>query len=171
MCVWVSFDDVDISVYQNAFPILKKYDVPFTIFVIAGHVGKDLGNLKLSSWEQLKEMVDSGLVTIGSHTYNMHKLIGEEPIFFKEDQKKNFEEDLLLSKKTIKKNLNIQVKDFAYPYGNGREDLAVLIHRSGYESAYILAPRSITADNDRFWMNRILVNDEVFHEIVKKWIE
>ena len=169
-CVWISFDDIDISVYRNAFPILKEYEIPFTLFVIAGHVGDEFGNLSLSSWEQLKEMVDSELATVGSHTYDMHELVGDEPIFFKEGKQQKFEKDLLLSKKTIEKNLNVQVKDFAYPYGNGRDDLAYSIHRSGFESAYILAPRSITADNDKYWINRILVNDEVFEEIVVKWI-
>ncbi|QNF29939.1 polysaccharide deacetylase family protein [Metabacillus elymi] len=84
---------------------------------------------------------------------------------------KKFEKDLHLSKKTIEKKLNVKVKDFAYPYGNGRDDLADLIHRNGFESAYILAPRSITADNDKYWINRILVNDEVFENIVDKWID
>ncbi|WP_040204098.1 polysaccharide deacetylase family protein [Neobacillus jeddahensis] len=169
-CVWVSFDDIDISVYQQAFPILKEYNIPFTIFVIAGHVGKDFDNLKLSSWDQLQEMVDSELVTVGSHTFDMHKLVGDEPIFFKKTNLQAFEKDLLLSKKTIEGHLGVTVADFAYPYGNGREDLAAVIQRCGFKSAYILAPRSITADNDRYWMNRILVNDEVFEEIVTGWI-
>ncbi|QNF29940.1 polysaccharide deacetylase family protein [Metabacillus elymi] len=65
-CVWISFDDIDISVYRNAFPILKEYEIPFTLFVIAGQVGNEFGNLNLSSWKQLKEMVDSDLATVGS---------------------------------------------------------------------------------------------------------
>lgn len=101
----------------------------------------------------------------------MHKLVGEEPIFFLKSNLQAFEKDLLLSKKTIEKNLGVQVEDFAYPYGNGKDELATVIHKSGLKSAYILAPRSITPDNDRYWMNRILVNDEVFKTIVTKWID
>lgn len=170
-CVWVSFDDIDDSVYDNAFPILKENQIPFTIFIIAGQVGKDFDNLQLSSWKQLREMVESRLVTVGSHTFNMHKLVGEEPIFLKKSNLHAFEEDLLLSKKTIEKNLGVKVEDFAYPYGNGQDELANVIQKSGFKSAYILAPRAITSDNDRYWMNRILVNDEVFKTIVTKWID
>jgi poly-beta-1,6-N-acetyl-D-glucosamine N-deacetylase len=170
-CVWVSFDDIDISVYQNAFPILKEYNIPFTIFVIAGYAGKDFNNFKLASWAQLQEMVDSGLVSAGSHTFDMHKLDGDEPIFFKQKNLQAFEEDILQSKKIIEKNLRVTVEDFAYPYGNGSEALAAVIQRSGFKSAYILAPRSITTDNDRYWMNRILVNDVTFEEIVTGWID
>jgi poly-beta-1,6-N-acetyl-D-glucosamine N-deacetylase len=170
-CIWISFDDIDDSVYQNAFPILKENNIPFTLFVIAGHVGKDFGNLKLATWRNLQEMIDSGLTTIGSHTYDMHQLKGTKPIFFQKGQQKNFEEDLFLSKKIIEKNLSIQVKDFAYPYGNGRKDLVDIIKKTGFESAFILAPRSITEKNDRYWMNRILVNDVVFDDIVSKWVK
>ncbi|MDN3018816.1 polysaccharide deacetylase family protein [Paenibacillus sp. BSR1-1] len=170
-CVWVSFDDIDISMYENAFPILKENDIPFTLFVIAGHVGRDFDNLQLTSWDQLQEMVNSGLATVGSHTFDMHKLVGEKPIFFVESNLHAFENDLLLSKKTIEKNLGVQVEDFAYPYGNGKDELAAVIQRSGFKSASILAPRSITLNNDAYWMNRILVNDEVFKKIVTKWID
>jgi poly-beta-1,6-N-acetyl-D-glucosamine N-deacetylase len=170
-CVWISFDDIDISVYQNAFPIMKEHHIPFTIFVIAGHVGKDFDNLKLSSWNQLQEMVDSGLVTVGSHTFDMHKLLGDEPVFFRKENLPAFEEDLQLSKKTIEKHLKVTVEDFAYPYGNGKVELAAVIQRSGFSNAYILAPRSITANNDRYWMNRILVNKEVFEKNVMGWID
>ena len=48
-CIWISFDDVDEAVYQNTFPILKENNIPFTLFVITGQVGKDFGNLKLAS--------------------------------------------------------------------------------------------------------------------------
>lgn len=170
-CVWVSFDDIDNSMYQNAFPILKEYNIPFTIFIIAGHVGKDFDNFKLATWEQLHEMMDSGLVTAGSHTFDMHKLDGDEPIFLKKKNLQAFEEDIRQSKRTIEQKLKVTVEDFAYPYGNGKEELAVAIQRSGFKSAYILAPRSITADNDRYWMNRILVNDKVFDDVVTKWID
>jgi len=170
-CVWISFDDIDTSVYNNAFPILKKYEIPFTIFIIAGQVGKDFSNLEMASWEQLQEMVKSGLVTVGSHTYDMHAFSGEQPVFFLEDRFIDFKKDLLLSKKTLEENLAVEVNDFAYPFGNGQEKLAEAIKQSGYESASILAPRAITSDNDNYWLNRILVNQPVFEEHILPWVK
>nr|WP_275086253.1 intercellular adhesin biosynthesis polysaccharide N-deacetylase [Staphylococcus intermedius] len=73
--VWISFDDMDESVYQNAFPILKKYNVPATGFVITGKVGaQDYHNLNLSTLSDLKEMEKSGLWTFQSHTHDLHVL-------------------------------------------------------------------------------------------------
>ncbi|TDL76092.1 polysaccharide deacetylase family protein [Peribacillus frigoritolerans] len=170
-CVWISFDDVDTSVYLNAFPILEKKEIPFTLFIIAGQVGKNFNNLRLASWGDLKEMKESGLATIGSHTFNMHELENNEPIFFQNKRIKEFEEDLILSKSTIKRNLSMNVKHFAYPYGNGKVETAAVIQEEGFKSASILAPRSITSENDPYWLNRILVDQEVFDDIVNSWIE
>jgi poly-beta-1,6-N-acetyl-D-glucosamine N-deacetylase len=172
-CVMVTFDDVDKSVYENAFPILKKYKVPFTIFIIAGQVGnKDFNNLPLASWDEIKEMVDSGLVNVGSHTYDMHYLKGDDPVFFDLKDKDDFLKDLIKSKNTIEAKLKgIEVLDFAYPYGNGKDDLKPIIKEAGFLSAYILAPRIIDKDNAPYWQNRILVDHKVFNKVVKPWVK
>jgi len=171
-CVWISFDDVDETVYDQAFPILKKYDIPFSLFLIAGQVGNEnYNNLKMSTWNQIQEMVDSGLATVGSHTYDMHYLEGEEPVFFNSMNLDAFREDLLLSKKTIEESLvNVEVKDFAYPFGNGRDDLAVIIKEAGFRTSFILANRTIDENNDPYWLNRNLVDPETFDNIVVEWM-
>lgn len=171
--VWISFDDVDKSVYENAFPILKKHQIPFTLFIIAGHVGSDnYENLNLATWEQIQEMVDSGLATVGSHTYDMHRLKNDEPIFFNPEERDAFLKDLIKSKNTIESNLSrVEVVDFAYPYGDGKDELVPIIKEAGFLSAYILAPRVISKQNDPYWQNRILVDHKVFKEIVEPWLK
>lgn len=169
-CIWISFDDIDVSVFENAFPILKENNIPFTIFIIAGQVGEDYSNLEMASWEQLQTMINSGLATIGSHTYDMHYFSGDLPVFFLEEHYRDFQKDLKLSKNTLEEQLNVKVKDFAYPFGNAGADLVDAIKQSGYETASILAPRSITSENDNYWLNRILVNQPVFDEIVQQWL-
>ena len=73
--VLIVFDDGRIGNYTYAFPILKKYNMPFTMFIISGVVG----DRDFVTWEHLKEMVDSGLCTIGSHTHNLHYFDLEGP--------------------------------------------------------------------------------------------
>ena len=62
----VTFDDGYETVYKNVFPIAQKHNMPFTIFIITDEMGKP----GIISWEQAKEMQDSGLVTIASHSKN-----------------------------------------------------------------------------------------------------
>lgn len=76
----ITFDDGYLSNYEYAYPILKKYGMVATIFVIGSTVG-DTEHYKDTdypitphfSYEQAKEMVDSGVISIQSHTYDMHQ--------------------------------------------------------------------------------------------------
>jgi peptidoglycan/xylan/chitin deacetylase (PgdA/CDA1 family) len=83
--VVITMDDADISVYKHAWPLLKKYGVKAHIFVPTGMVGTKWSSLNVCSWEQLKEMSDSGHVLVESHTRSLHFKIPTdnvpEPVF------------------------------------------------------------------------------------------
>ena len=77
--VCITFDDGYLSNYEIAYPLLKKYGMKATIFVIGSSVGcseyKESGR-KIKphfSWAQAAEMMDSGLIDIQSHTWDMHQ--------------------------------------------------------------------------------------------------
>lgn len=65
--VMLTFDDGYLDNYQELFPILQKYNAKATIFVITYSVDRDERTMTSA---QAKEMMDSGLVSIQSHTYN-----------------------------------------------------------------------------------------------------
>lgn len=67
--ILITFDDGYEDNYKNAYPILKKYNAKGTIFVIGSYVGKEGNYLK---WDQIKEMSESGVIDIASHSYNLH---------------------------------------------------------------------------------------------------
>jgi len=78
--ICITFDDGYLNNYEIAFPILKKYEMKATIFVIGVSVGS-LTNYKETNYpitphftyEQANEMIESGLISIQSHTYDMHQ--------------------------------------------------------------------------------------------------
>lgn len=171
-CVWVSFDDIDRSVYENAFPILKQEKIPFTLFVIAGHVGeKDFSNLDMTTWDELREMKQSGLADFGSHTYDMHRFEDETPVFLLPEQAEKFKKDLKKSRDTIEAELGVKVRSFAYPYGNANELVTDLVQEQGFEAGYILAPQVIRPIDDNFLLNRIIVNQTTFDDVLLPYIE
>ena len=68
--VAITVDDAYLSVYQNAFPILKARKIPFTVFISSDHVDKKYSNYM--SWEQLREMERYGM-EVGNHSaHHLH---------------------------------------------------------------------------------------------------
>ncbi|SFU32125.1 intercellular adhesin biosynthesis polysaccharide N-deacetylase [Clostridium sp. DSM 8431] len=170
-CVWISFDDGDDTLYKNAYPILKENNIPFTVFVIAGQVGnKDFNNQMIVSWDQLREMRDSGLVSFGSHTYNMHYFEDDGAKFLSKNVYDDFFKDIKLSREVLEEELDVEIKSIAYPFGESSDALADLSEKAGFESGYILAPYPIKANNDDFFLNRYMVSRKNFDKIYDAWI-
>ncbi len=60
--VWINFDDMDYTIYDNAFPVLKKLAIPATGFVITEQVGSsNFNDMKMINKEELDEMYKTGL--------------------------------------------------------------------------------------------------------------
>lgn len=69
--ILLTFDDGYEDNYLEMLPLLQKYQAKVTIFVIGSMLN---GRQYFMNAEQVREMVDSGLVSIQSHTYSHHKL-------------------------------------------------------------------------------------------------
>ena len=165
-CVWISFDDGEISVYEKAFPILKEKNIPFTMFIIAGQVGnQDFDNLEICTWDQLREMRDSGLVSFGVHTYDMHYLENNKPVFSYEHNHEAFYLDTVKSIEVMKEELGVNVDSIAYPYGYTNDELTEIVKKAGIKNAYILSPHVINEESDEYNLNRYLVSRDNFDKI------
>jgi biofilm PGA synthesis lipoprotein PgaB len=86
--VLVTFDDGYQSVYDHAWPVLKLLRIPAVVNVVGGWLeekakvdfdGRELARSDLMSWKALREMTESGLVEIGSHTFDLHRGIQGNP--------------------------------------------------------------------------------------------
>jgi len=102
----LTFDDGYAEIYQNLFPKLKTYSFKATLFIITQAIGGE----RYLTWEQLKEMSQSGLVEIGDHTLS-HPFLPAESDEQEKDQ-------ILSAKNILEQRLGIKVKVFAYPYGS-----------------------------------------------------
>ena len=75
----LTFDDGYFSNYEYAFPILQEYDMQATIFAIGVSVGKDTykdtdhAMTPHFGVDEAREMGASGLISVQSHTYDMHQ--------------------------------------------------------------------------------------------------
>ena len=88
--VVLTIDDADQSVYELAWPLLRKYGMKAHLFVPTSKVGTSWSELQVCTWEQLAEMEASGHILVGSHSRDMHYKVREgnrlEPVFLHPDR-------------------------------------------------------------------------------------
>ncbi len=148
--VALTFDDGYESVYQNAFPLLKKYGYNATIFLISGYVGKmnlweaSFGKrFRHLSWEQIREMSACGF-QFGSHTVNHPDLTRLT--------KSELEYELRSSKEKIEGELNQEIKFLSYPFGRHNELVREQAKKAGYHAAFSLNSEK---NSDLFALGRL----------------
>lgn len=127
--ILLTFDDGYYNNYLYAFPLLKEFQCKIVLSPIGIEVDKysekDIQSPSYShaTWENLKEMVDSGLVEIQNHSYNMHKMSKKRTGSKKnrresfESYKKIFTEDLSFMQKEVEEHLNLKPTTFVFPFG------------------------------------------------------
>ena len=142
-CV-ITIDDGWVSGYTNAWPVLKKFGYPFTLFIYVNYVGSGGKSL---SWEQLAEMRDAG-VDIQSHTYSHSNLrapgVGVDAktkALVQKDIKALGKEgwlrkEIFDSRKVLEEKLGIKVNALAYPFGVHTPEARALVKAAGYEAAF-----------------------------------
>lgn len=99
----LTFDDAYENVYTNAFPVLKRLDIPFVIFLTYNKIGEK----GMLNENEINIMKDSGLCTIGAHTMS-HPFLSNI---------RNLDLEIKRSKERLEKLFNIDINVFAYPYG------------------------------------------------------
>lgn len=118
----ITIDDGQIGCYTDAFPVLKKYQIPATIFI----VNKLVGTEDYFSWEQAKEMYDTGLVKIHCHGYHHseYSSVGKEKLV----------SDYTKSHQEIEEHMGEKVqKIMAYPAGKSSESTIKWLKEIGFE--------------------------------------
>ncbi len=139
--VLVTFDDGYRSNYELLYPLLQKYQAKAAIALIVGMQDNQWADQFLR-WEECREMADSGLVEIGSHTYMLHNMDGREGAFtpggingierIPEESDEAFADrvlsDIQQSHDRIEAELGREANFFAYPYGLIEPDAEPLIN-------------------------------------------
>ena len=121
----ITIDDAYSSVYKYAWPLLKKHNLPFTLFVSTDVIdNKTPGYM---TWEEIRTLRDHG-VTIGSQTKSPHHM-------FKLSKEKIIEE-LSISNKRFIDEIGSRPKIFAYPYGEYNLKVLEQVKLHGFIAAF-----------------------------------
>src|ERR1043165_7087319 len=145
----ITFDDGWKSQYEVAWPILKKFNYPVTLFIYTEGIrpGHFSGGESMS-WEQLAEMRDAG-VDIQGHTATHSDLRKPYDKVAKkhlnpEEYEQWLDKEIGGSKQMIEQNLGAKVNCFAVPYGFHNDHIRDVAMKAGYEALFTVYGQPIT---------------------------
>jgi peptidoglycan/xylan/chitin deacetylase (PgdA/CDA1 family) len=157
--VVITIDDGWKTMKTIAAPILKKYGFRATLFIYTDLIKSKPSNATLC-WDDIKEMIDDGVVEVQSHTVShadLTKLMDE-----------SLESELEESQRIIKEKLGINVTSLAYPYGAFNNQVIDKLKKYGYKDAFTVIKGSNAFFHNNFALNRSMVfNSEDIEDFTK----
>ena len=146
--ILLTIDDAFSSFYENAWPILKNKKIPFILFVSTQEIGK----YGYMSWDQIKEIEKSNLVTIGNHSHSHEYLIdwSDSKIYY----------DIEASIKIFTENLGYSPQVFSYPFGEYSTNLKQITSNLNFKYAFGQHSGAIDITKDLLELPRFPINEK-----------
>ena len=141
-------DDGLLSFYENAWPILKKKQIPFILFVNT----REVGAFNYMNWDQIRELYKEDFVEIGNHSHSHEYLVDES--------REVNENDILKSIKIFEEKLGKNSDFFSYPFGEYSSEFKNLIKSLGFKYAFGQHSGVIDETKDKFELPRFPINEK-----------
>lgn len=162
--VVITIDDGFKSNYTLAYPVLKKYNFPATLFIYTNFIEKNNGSL---TWEEIREMTKNN-IEIGSHSLSHYNLLKYKNNENYETYLARIRREIFLSKEILESKIGSKVKFFAYPYGVYSPIIKNLVIQAGYEGILNANNMNNTLTVDPFSLNRqIIFGQNSFNSFIR----
>lgn len=196
--VLLSFDDGYETMYNVVFPLLKAYNYPAVFAPVTGwldtsenqkiaYADKMLDRSVFATWAQVKEMEQSGLVEVASHTHNLHNGINANPSgsqlpaviapeykngkYETEDAYKNrLKSDFTHTVQTLVNHIGKKPRVMVWPYGQFNDVAVQIARQAGMPHYFSLGEKIVNKVGDKH-IGRLLLNAETDLNTVKNYLD
>jgi peptidoglycan/xylan/chitin deacetylase (PgdA/CDA1 family) len=149
--VALTFDDGYTDFLEHAMPVLERYGMSCTLYVVAGRMGGanewDSGpQLEIMGAQQVRAVAAAGH-EVGSHTLTHARLADADP--------DSLTEEVVGSRRVLEEVLQSEVASFCYPYGAYDTAAADAVQAAGYDNACVIGDYD---PGDRFTLPRCYVS-------------
>jgi peptidoglycan/xylan/chitin deacetylase (PgdA/CDA1 family) len=151
--VVITIDDGYKSYLEVAYPILKKYDFPSTMFVYPDFIGAG----PALKWRDVKFLSKTPLVDIQSHS-KTHDSLSPLPLGESDkDYLSRLKVEVEGAEKILSSRTKQRINHFAYPYGNSSLEIVKLLQQNDYELAVTVHKGSNPAFSAPFLLHRTMI--------------
>jgi len=146
--ILLTIDDAFNSFYDQAWPILKKHEIPFILFVNT----REVGSYGYMNWSQINEISKEKFVHIGNHSFSHEYLV----------DKKNEEiiNDINQAITDFKNNLEYTSTFFSYPFGEYSNNFKNIIKKLGFKYAFGQHSGVTDETKDFYELPRFSINEK-----------
>lgn len=154
--VVITADDGHESVFTDMLPMIRKYQVPVTIFVYPSAISNASYAM---TWQQLQALRDSDLVDIQSHTYWHPNFATEKRRLSPSAYREFATMQLCKSRNVLRDRLGGTSNLVAWPFGIHDKELSSIARSCGYEAGVTLEARLLKSTDHLMALPRFLVTD------------
>ena len=151
--VVITIDDGYKATFTLAYPVLKKYNFPATLFLYTDFIEKNNYSL---TWEEIREMTKNN-IEIGSHTLSHCNFLQYKENESYDNYISRMKKEIFLSKEILESKIGSKVKFFAYPYGVYSPIVKNLVIQADYKGILNANSMNNNSNADPFSLNRQII--------------
>lgn len=138
--VVITADDAHKTVYSDMWPVVRKYNMPVTLFIYPSCVSNPKAPYAMT-WQQLEDLQKTGLFDMQSHTFWHPNFKKDKKKLSPEEYQKLVETQLTKSKAVLEKKFGTAVDVLAWPFGIYDDELEKEAAKAGYVAAFSIDRR------------------------------
>lgn len=156
--VVLTADDGWESDFSYMLPIIKKYNVPVTLFIYPQTISQGKNAL---TWEQLKQLQATGLFDIQGHTYSHPNFRQAKKSMSPAAYEKFVTNELVNSKKILEEKMGTKISFLAWPFGIYNTELENAAKNAGYVMAFTIDYRAANKNFRPMAQPRYMIIDKL----------